>query len=320
VPTVSAGKARRQLRTRILGSTSLVCLLLLNDPSQGADAPVLKAPPISFYERFHISLEGGFLWNRSPANLSFGPVLDAMDPLQPGRNGGMAGVSLGRTMGPTRDWRIGWQASFLGTRSSSTVVDNPLATQVAASNRFWFQTFDAEMGFRTAPDSAVRWFLGARVLNANNRSEYSDVDVDKIGNFAHRSHLWGVGPRGGVEATLPLQNSPAFLTVSGSASAIFSQRNHAFDFAFDNTGIFMGTAATGTSNFNRTLMVYNAEGAVALGYRISGRSLVQIGYRAQHWWNIVPNISGATTSAGATVGSGNAFVHGPFGRLTIAVP
>jgi hypothetical protein len=279
---------------------------------------IVKAPKTeAFYQRFYFSIEGGYLFNGSPSNLDFDPTffpLNALSPLKPGRNGGRAEIAFGAFIDPAWDWRVAASATWL--RDNQTLVNLPgtfVNSTAQATDKLAYQTYDVEIGNRTTgPGSTVRVFAGARVLHATNDINYTSDDGFKLGNFDHHTQLWGVGPRAGFEASVPLNASPAFVTISGSASAIFSQREHQLDFSFNTT--------TGSANFDRSPTVYNAEASAALGYRFSPLSSVQIGYRVQQWWNMVPKVGLANNTAVFASGESDVLVHGPFAKLTVGLP
>lgn len=308
-------------RARLLGGASLLCLTLLAaEPVRADDVATPAKRTASFYERFYISLEGAQLINRSPDNLDFGPTLSAMAPMTPGGNGAMAGVAIGGMIDPTWDWRVAWHGNWLSTTNSAGTSPNPISgiNTVTASDKLWFQTFDGEVGYRIPSLPAVRLFVGPRVLNATNRIDYTDNGTGKLGNFDHRTALSGGGPRGGFEATVPVDGN-AFVTMSGSGSVIFARRSHDFTFNYFDTAA-NPTSGSGVTNFDRSVTVYNVEASAALGYRFTPNSTVQIGYRVQQWWNLVPQVSAATIDGGFKSGEGDVLVHGPFAKITVALP
>jgi hypothetical protein len=299
----------------------LYIALALSDQAQAADMPV-KAPKAQpFLERFYFSVEGAYLFNGSASNLDFDPAfnfpLQLISPLRPGRNGGRAEIAFGALVDPTWDWRVAASAAWLRTNSVA-VTDTTLAPETAtASNKLRYQTFDGEIGARTSgPGAVLRAFAGVRVLHAKNDIQYTFDDGFKLGNFDHNTDLWGVGPRAGFEVTVPLNATPAFVNLSGSASAIFSRRSHDFNFSV----VGFGPANIGSANLDRSLTVYNAEATAALGYRFSTLSSVQVGYRVQQWWNMVPTVGRADLRGNFVSGESDVLTHGPFAKLTVGLP
>jgi hypothetical protein len=297
--------------------------LALSDQAQAADMPV-KAPKVQpFLERFYFSVEGAYLFNGSPSNLDFLPEfnfpLQLISPLRPGRNGGRAEIAFGALIDPTWDWRVAVTAAWLRTNSAAVTDGDPIIPSFAtASDKLRYQTFDGEIGARTSgPGAVLRAFAGIRVLHAKNEINYTFDDGFKLGNFDHNTELWGVGPRAGFEATVPLNATPAFVNLSGSASAIFSRRSHDFNFSVVGFG---GPVDSGSANLDRSLTVYNAEASAALGYRFSALSSIQVGYRVQQWWNMVPQVSQADRFGNFVSGESDVLTHGPFAKLTVGLP
>jgi len=307
------------LRARLLGATSLICLALaLSDPVQaqpyGSERP-------GYYDRFFVSFEGGYLFNGSDKNLNFDQTgfLGGLPALGPARIGGMFGVSIGKPLNPAWDWVLGWRYNSLGTASASSPGN-------FASNKFSYQHFDLEFGYRppTMGPVDVRLFAGLRVLNAQNHIRYgydtSFIGFDKLGNFDHKIDLWGAGPRGGFQATVPLGNSPVFLNLSGAASAIFTQETHRYDFSFlmENPG--PPSTGSGSLRTHSSPTVYNLEGSVALGFRVNPTTTFQIGYQVQQWWNLATTIGAANDVGGFEPGRSNVLSHGPVAKITFALP
>ncbi len=310
------------LRRHLLGSASLLCLaLLLSEPAGAQD---LNARP-AFLDRFYFSVEGSLLFNRSDANLSFAPgtIFDTIPSAEPGRGGGHAGVAIGGGLFPNWDWRLAWNGTWLGSQDiradQSVVIPATSTFPVRSSNQLWFQTFDAEVGYKMlAGPATLRLFVGPRVLNAKSDISYGyDDPGNKLGNFDHDVSLWGIGPRGGFEATVPLANSPAFLSVTGSASAIFSRVEHSFNFSSD---LALQPVVTGSQNFDGSRTIYNLEASGSLGYRFTNMAAFQIGYRVQHWSDLATSVHVLDNVGGLTVGSTDVLVHGPFARFTMSLP
>src|SRR5688572_15216278 len=92
-------KTRLPTRQHLLGTASLICLaLLLAEPAQAQD----PAGRPAFMDRFHFSVEGSLLFNRSDTNLTFAPgtFFSDLPSSRPGRNGGHAGVTVGGMLVP----------------------------------------------------------------------------------------------------------------------------------------------------------------------------------------------------------------------------
>ena len=331
-----------RLRTRLLSASSYLCLaLFLTDAGPVNAADQLMAKPAfegkaTFRERAFFSLEGGYWFNNSASNLTFDPddfLVRHLSPLKPGRDGGTFAFAFGYAFAPQWDWAVAYRVASLRTDSvsSSTVDDFGVGADIvnaSASNRFWYQHFDLEIGYRPPQWQAanVRVFVGPRVLNARNKIHYEYDGVssiigvgsfDKLGNFANDVDLWGIGPRAGLQASVPLAQSPLSLDVLGSASAIFSRVDHRSVFSFDKDA---GDSGSGNSTVRSSRTVYNLEGSAALGYKPNNAVLVQVGYQAQKWWNLATSITSADAEGRFQRGESDVLVHGPFAKITVELP
>ena len=316
-----------QLRKRLLSASSYLCLaLFLTDagPVKAADQLIGKPAfegKATFRERAFFSLEGGYWFNDSASNLSFEPEdgLLVLPPLKPGHDGGTFAFAFGTTFGPQWDWAAAYRVNALGTSSVSNSGDT-------ASNRFWYQHLDVELGYRPPQwqSMAVRVFVGARALNARNTIHYGYNEIQsgdlKLGNFAHDVDLWGIGPRAGLQASVPLSQSPFSLDVASSASAIFSRVSHRSVFDYIQEDSLGDDSGSGNTTARSSRMVYNLEGSAALGYRPSNAMLLQVGYQAQKWWNLTNQVRDADKVGNFTPGRGDVLVHGPFAKITVELP
>ena len=253
-----------RLRARLLSASSYFCLaLVLTDsvPVAAADlggrpAFVGKAAP--YQDRGFISVEGGYWFNGSESSLAFDRADDlvrVLGPTRPGRNGWTAAIAFGRTFGPQWDWAVAYRYTSLKTNSvagSSLQAFGPPfggsgSVSASASNRMWYQHLDLELGYRPPEwqSAGLRLFVGPRILNARQRMQYdysglSTGIIDgfgafsssKLGTFDHDVNLWGVGPRAGLQASVPLAQTPWSFNASASASMIFSRVQRDFTFNF----------------------------------------------------------------------------------------
>lgn len=299
-------------------------------------------PDVPFYNRGFLAVEGGYLFNGSDRNLSFDPAdsrLGLFDPMRPGRDGGTLGVSFGWTLTPEWDWKIGYRANLLGSSnvSRSTQAEIPFiittftrTTNASATNRFYFQHVDLEVGYRPMTlqnlwqRSAIRLFAGPRIVNAQNRIDYGVDESDKLGTFSgsyqHDVSLWGFGPRAGLDASIPICDSPFSLNFGGAGSVLFSRVDHRFDFNTVSTSGPNVDTTSGSTNSRFWRTVYNAEGSLSLSYRIVPAVAVSAGYRASQWWGLSTTIGQANSSGGFATGRGNILTHGPFVRFTFELP
>jgi hypothetical protein len=328
------------LRARLLSASSYFCLALVLTEStlvEAADVgvrPAFVGKAAPYQDRSFISVEGGYWFNGSESSLAFDrgdDLVNVLGPTRPGRNGWTAAIAFGRTFGPQWDWAVAYRYTSLGTNSTSvsTATGDGDVFNASASNRLWYQHLDLELGYRLPGLESVRLFVGPRILNARQRMHYdyfeftADTpfgDFTKLGNFDHDVNLWGVGPRAGLQASVALAQTPWSFNASASASAIFSRvnRDFAFNFSIEETAGPTSGAGTTTSRTWRT--VYNLEGSVALGYQLGNAAQLQVGYQVQQWWNLATRITTADSEGRLLVGQSDVLTHGPFAKITVALP
>jgi hypothetical protein len=66
--------------------------------------------------------------------------------------------------------------------------------------------------------------------------------------------------------------------------------------------------------------VYNVEGSVALGYQLGNMAQLQVGYQVQQWWSLATRIYGADSQGRLQVSQSDVLTHGPFAKITVALP
>ena len=73
---------------------------------------------------------------------------------------------------PAWDWRFGYRVNSFAKANATD------PGQATASNKFWFQHLDLEIGYRprSIAGADVRIFAGPRLLNAHNQMSYGYVD------------------------------------------------------------------------------------------------------------------------------------------------
>src|SRR5262245_41926712 len=289
------------LRRRLLSASSYLCLGVFLGNSELVEAadvgvrPAFVGKAVPYQDRGFISVEGGYWFNGSDSNLAFDRgdfLVNVLGPTRPGRNGWTAAIAFGRTFGPQWDWAVAYRYTSLKTDSvaGSRFVDSggpPFggteSTSASASNRMWYQHLDLELGYRPpeAQSAGVRLFVGPRILNARQRMQYDYSSIvtaflpppidglgtfSKLGNFDHDVNLWGVGPRAGLQVSVPLAQTPWSFNASGAGSIIFSRVQRDFTFNFLQQDVPFDISGAGTTSSRTWRTVYNVEGSVALGY------------------------------------------------------
>jgi hypothetical protein len=77
---------------------------------------------------------------------------------------------------------------------------------------------------------------------------------------------------------------------------------------------------SGISSIGSSPTVYNLEGSVGLGYRISDSIVVQGGYQAAQWYNLATNVKFSNGAGSFQQGKSDILVQGAFGKITVALP
>jgi hypothetical protein len=305
---------------RLMAATSLLGLLVfIPVPAKAADVspdemteePVLGGP--------YFSVTGAFLFNESDENLSFDAEDDKvgdLEALQPGDDGWLAGVALGAPIDPTWDWKISGHAVWLSDDEGSSLIPNEADSDQFASNDLDYQYADVELGYRAAPN--FRLFGGVRFLHAENDIHYDYLDEGKIGTYDHENEVFAIGPRIGVNAEFPLGDTGLQLVSSASGSVLFGKFERDFSF-FEERPIGDASGSDSSSDHGT---IFNLEGLAAFRFNLGESATLDLGYRAQHWWNMLDSVFEAQSGDGDFEDGGrtDVFVHGPFATFTVKVP
>jgi hypothetical protein len=292
-------------------------------PADAADAyPVEEAQ--QFTTGPYFSITGAYLFNDSDNNLSFDPEDDKvgdLDALPPGDNGWLAAIALGAPIDPVWDWKVSGTAVWLSESESSASPPNEENTEQHASNDLNYQTLDLEFGYHPNDMANLRLFAGARFLHAKNEIDYGyvDIDDDKLGDYNHDNSVLGIGPRLGLDASFPITDSGLQLITSASGSVLWGHFER--DRRFEETGGFE-PAGSGSESSSDNGAIFNLEGLAALRFNITDNTSLDVGYRAQHWWNMLDSVFNAQSGDGDFEDGGrtDVFVHGPFATFTIQLP
>jgi major outer membrane protein len=311
---------------RLLAATSLFGMLaFIPIPAKAADFPVeetnedLTAGP-------YFSVTGAYLFNESEDNLSFDPddeKLGDLEALSPGDDGWLAGVTFGAPIDPVWDWKVSGHAVWLSESKDSSLPPNSAGTEQFASNDLDYQYLDIEFGHRlgTMTTHNARLFAGVRLLHASNDIDYSYFDdniIDKLGNYEHENSVLAIGPRLGVDADFPISDTALQLVTSLSGSVLFGRFER--DFSFFEDEFFSVDSGSESSSDHGT--IFNLEGLAALRFNVGANSSLDVGYRAQHWWNMLDSVFEAESDDG-DFDEGErteVLVHGPFATFTVKLP
>jgi hypothetical protein len=147
-------------------------------------------------------------------------------------------------------------------------------------------------------------------MHATNKIDYGYEGEDKLGSFEsryeHYNAVSAVGARLGVDAVLPVEPSGPRLAGSISGSALYG--------SFNNHLTVEGTGQSGGRNHVEDGWIYNLEASAAVQFDLSEISSIELGYRAQQWWDLLESVEDAQGGAGDySEGSrSDLLVHGPY--------
>jgi opacity protein-like surface antigen len=252
-----------------------------------------------------VSVEGGVAFSASDESLDFddGDKLGDLDSLAPGDDGFEARFEAGKQFDQTWDHKVGVGVLSFGDasdRGGFTFAEQDLVVGLA----------DIEVGYRPEWNSAMdlRFSAGVRGLTASGKSNWSDVP--DVGEFTDRT--WAIGPRFGVEASVPV-NVERALSLVGSVgvAALFGERSTDYE---------VGFLSPARTSYSESVTIWNVDASVGLNKAMSDGSSFTIGYRAQGFGNLAANrfnvgsdgITDFVEDGGTTV-----IAHGPFAKFTI---
>jgi hypothetical protein len=199
-----------------------------------------------------------------------------------------------------------------------------------AESDFTYHVVDFEAGYNfNLGQTDVRLIGGIRYANFNHQVhsvmgwQITAYPYPFIGQISREVKNWGVGPRLGVEASMPIGNRGFRLTGSISGSALFGDRD-TIDSSFS---AFIGPQVAqlfSTKHDNERNIFYNTDGEVGLGYAAelgnASSVMITLGYRVEAWLGVTNTRNSATSRfPDRTYGAVNAnqVFHGPFLRSTI---
>lgn len=172
--------------------------------------------------------------------------------------------------------------------------------------------YDLGLGMDLGEDTTLRVFGGGRFVQFNQTQTTSVTNYPSFKN-ENKSIFRGAGPRLGVEGTFGVGSGfSIFGGVNGSILLGQIEREM-------NTSYYGAYPQARSAHFRA---VYQAGGEVGVGYSLAGvgaeGGTIQIGYRADYWWNATDNTTGNQVFddfTGAT-DKGDVGFHGPFMRVT----
>ena len=274
-----------------------------------------------------MSFEGGYLFDGSSSNVQFDPdddKLGNLDFLKPGDDGAQFRFELGQVYDLGWDYKLALGAIVLGNdkTSSDYDIDVPFFPDIVGSatgkQDLSIGIADLEMGFRPDMNAGgldLRVFGGVRAIKTTNEGQWlaSDNYGDKVGSY--EDEVWAVGPRIGLDATMPIEDQHQIALVgSVSGAVLFGKRS-----TDEGLGTVIGS---GGNSFSELETVWNLDAMAGLQVPIGERAAFTFGYKAQKFWNLVAGRSDVETFLGDydSDGSKDVLVHGPFLNLTVEIP
>jgi hypothetical protein len=260
-------------------------------------------PPDSFEARWMLTVEGGF--TRTDA-LAFE---DHMYPLDPDENnwrfpdimdGPFLGASLERDVNEDLAWRLSAHRSLF-KQDGSTIDPDTLETGLNLAARSSTTSVDLDALFALDADNRVRLVTGIRGFSSEDTGTLSFAASPGIGGTMINSLATGIGPRIGVDATVPVTSRFAFVG-GATVSALFSN----FDNSFSN-------APRNGRDFWYDDWIYALDARAAMKVSVSKSLDLTAGYRVEHWTDLHRSFD----RDDGEIKSKDATQHGPFVAMSM---
>ena len=298
-----------RIRQYFLTSTAIIALAVSFELAEPAHASDIEPVGNLDLPTAYISFEGGIFFDASSSNIRFDKddsKLGDLGSLQPGDWGGQGRFELGQQLNNDWDYRVGISAVFLSEDTSSH-------NEAEASQKTDLQTLDLEVGYRPEDVGPVqsRLFAGLRGLHSSTEADWSyDGANDKVGEF--NDDVYAIGPRVGADLLIPLNSSDVALVGSASGALLFGNVESSYDYRG------RGSELTRWSNSET---IWNVDAMAGVSFGIGETANLTLGYRASRYWGLMSDRSDIQADGDFSKdGRSDLLVHGPFARLTVAVP
>jgi outer membrane protein OmpA-like peptidoglycan-associated protein len=232
------------------------------------------------------------------------PLLNLGSSVKPD-NGWGGRAFLGYRFGNNWDIGVGGSGAWLGKNDKSSNngdTVNPETEDLKVKGKQWL--VDLEGGYNImVPDmgASLRLFGGARYARiTQSGSGHYHGFFALAGQTTHditydsSSRYWGIGPRIGMQADIPMGKQSNFgVSFAVAGSVLFGHMNSSLSGShFINSVSFPGLNGTTpiTEDDKGSRRVYNAEGEVGLWYALSQTFKVTAGYRAEGWYNALGKV------------------------------
>lgn len=278
-------------------------LLAVATAAQAADpvaSPVYippAPPPPAFQPLWHAHIEGGPVRSSPDFDITIFEGPDDKFGDIPDEKGFYVGAALRKLFRPNLTWQIALTGTWfdrIDRQGDIFGVDGFFSSDVD------FQTLDLDLGFGSLHN---RVFAGLRVLHVTDSLSY-DNDFGDFG-FVD-AEAWLFGPRVGLGAEMPINNSRLSVLAELSGSVLFG---HA-EIDRDGNPLYAPTPFSGP----RT--TYNVEALLGIGFEIREGMNLTVGYRGQQWWGL-RNANALGTDDFEVLLPDEKQIHGPFARFSI---
>lgn len=292
-----------------MSTTAIVAILAYSQLARAEDIVSIER---RVYPRSFISVEAGSVFDASQPNLSFSPNdawLADLSPLRPGRRGGYFRYQFGQQIDNGGDIRTSLSHFDLSN-------DTTQGEQANAKQNTRLNVVDAEIGYNLADGGVLhsRLFGGGRILTSLTQSEWS-ID-DKVGTHGHfDDRVFAIGPRVGLDLTLPLKDSE-IASAMGQTTTLVGSASGSLLFGHIDTQSTLNSSLS--DHIDRT-RIWNVEGMAGAAFEINKTSKLTIGYRAAKFGGMSEH-SDVDKSGDFENGKSDLLVHGPFARMTVDIP
>lgn len=318
--------ANTRVKRFLLASTALVAFAAHMHFAQAAEAESVGYVdlPTTF-----LSFEGGVLFNASPSSTHFDEddeKLGDLGSLGSGDPGWQGRFELGQRLNDQWDYKVGIAALSIpqGTSHDAISTDDAVG-DARASQTTSLQLIDAEIGYRPQDIGILqtRLLAGVRGLHSSTRTNWdyqsqgSEV-FDKLGEFD--DEVYAIGPRVGIDLTVPMAETGISLVGSASGSVLFG--SIASSYRYEGFGSVLGPSDDYISS--KTIdnqAIWNVEGMAGLSFDLGETADLTLGYRAAQFDGLMVDRSDIDKTGDFSAdGNSSLLVHGPFARLTVAIP
>jgi hypothetical protein len=318
-----------QIRNLLYAGVSSLALTIASPEVRAADlsafppAMIVQAPPAFSKDSLSVWAEGGAFWTGG------GPISFEPFPFRP--HFGPEVAAGFDYQWATSPWHVSAQfrygaanaGSKTRTFSSPAFPSGFYRTNVAASERehHWLADFaigrDFGIGLGQAQVKAgIRIAEIKSTLDANAVGGTYAPGGAAISRFAAAGHgtskFFGVGPRVGIDGSVPLGGPWTFDYLAGVA-VLFGHRTLDAS-GSGNLGVF-GINGGGAFSSSDNAAVFNADFQAGLSYWFTPNFKLTASYRFDGYWDALKNVSGVTGTVPNVVNI-NRFFDGPMVRLT----